>query len=59
MIDLSVLVDAPIGVRHRRLADREDASFLKAWHDRWDAAEAYYFTHVRPRSAFDIVIDTG
>src|SRR5207253_2463156 len=41
LIDLSVLVDSPIDVRHRRLARREDREFLRAWHARWDEAEAY------------------
>ena len=53
LIDLSVLVDAPLSIRHERLARREAASFLDAWHARWDPAEAYYFKHVRPPSSFD------
>jgi uridine kinase len=59
LIDLSVLVDVPIAVRHRRLAVREDRDFMAAWHARWDVAEEYYFTHVRPKSAFDLVVTTG
>jgi len=59
LIDLSVLVDAPADVRRQRLAAREDAQFLAAWHARWDAAEAFYFAQVRPRAAFDLVITTG
>ena len=59
LIDLSVLVDAPVSVRDARLARREDASFLNAWHARWDAAEAYYFTYVRPPSCFDLVVSTA
>jgi len=58
LIDLSVLVDVPVGVRHARLAAREDKDFLAAWHARWDAAEEYYFTEVRPKSSFDLVITT-
>lgn len=56
LIDLSVLIDVPVSVRHERLAARENSHFLESWHLRWDAAEAYYFTHVRPRSAFDLVV---
>lgn len=56
LIDLSVLVDVPIAVRHARLVAREDAAFLAAWHARWDAAEAYYLTHVRPKTAFNLVV---
>lgn len=59
MIDLAVLVDAPAGVRHARLAAREEKSWLAAWHARWDDAEAYYFTHVRPASSFDLVVTTA
>ena len=56
LIDLSVLVDVPLGVRHARLAAREEAGFLAEWHARWDAAEAHYLTHVRPPTAFDLVV---
>jgi para-aminobenzoate synthetase len=58
LIDLSILITTPAATRLRRLEAREDPQFLAAWHDRWDAAEDYYFTHVRPPTAFDIVVDT-
>ncbi|MEO8612897.1 MAG: hypothetical protein ABI690_33695 [Chloroflexota bacterium] len=56
LIDLTVLVDVPISVRHARLDAREPADFLQSWHARWDESEAYYFTHVRPKSAFDLIV---
>jgi uridine kinase len=56
LVDLSVLVDSPVDVRHRRLSAREDREFLSAWHARWDAAEEYYFGEVRPKSSFDLVV---
>jgi uridine kinase len=56
LIDWSVLVDAPVDVRHRRLVQRENPRFLVAWHARWDAAERWYFSQVRPVSAFDRVV---
>jgi uridine kinase len=59
LIDLSILVDVPLAVRHERLAAREDAEFLAAWHARWDVAEEYYFTVVRPKTAFDLVVTLG
>jgi len=59
LIDFSVLVEAPTSVREHRLACREAASFLAAWHARWDSAEDYYFGHVRPRDTFDVILDTG
>jgi uridine kinase len=58
LIDLSVLVHAPAAVRHARLAARESPEFLRAWHDRWDAAETDYFARVRPITSFDVVVDT-
>jgi len=58
LIDLTVLVDAPLQLRLARLAAREAPSFLEAWHRRWDDAEAHYFTHVRPPSSFDLVVPT-
>jgi para-aminobenzoate synthetase len=56
LIDLAILVDVPVDVRHERLRAREDKDFLDSWHARWDAAEAYYFTHVRPKASFDLVV---
>jgi hypothetical protein len=52
-----VLVDLPASERHRRIGGREeDKAFVDAWHARWDAAEDYYFTYVRPASSFDLVV---
>jgi len=59
LIDLTVLVEAPRGVRLARLAGREDPAFLEEWLRRWGAAEAYYFTHVRPTASFDLVVANG
>jgi uridine kinase len=56
LIDLTVLVDAPREVRHDRVQAREEREFLVAWHARWDAAEEVYFTQIRPRSSFDLVV---
>lgn len=58
LIDLNILIDAPDEVRRARLEARESAAFLRAWHERWDVAEAYYFNHVRPASSFDVIVDT-
>ncbi len=57
LIDLSVLVEVDPAQRQRRLAAREDAAFLEAWHARWDDAEEYYFGRVRPPASFDLVFD--
>ena len=56
LIDLTVLVDVPVAERHRRLAQREDAQFLRRWHAVWDDVERYYFTQVRPVTSFDLVV---
>jgi hypothetical protein len=58
VLDLSVLVEAAPTTREARLGAREEADFLRQWHARWDLAEQYYFGHVRPRSAFDVVLRT-
>jgi para-aminobenzoate synthetase len=56
LVDLMVLVDVPADQRQARLAAREEADFLDVWHARWDAVEEFYFTRVRPRESFDIVV---
>ena len=56
LVDFTILVDAPVEERHRRLALREDEDFLKRWHQRWDPVEQYYFSQVRSESAFDLVV---
>jgi uridine kinase len=57
LISLSVLVDLPAEERHRRMGVREeDRAFVDAWHARWDVAEDYHFTHVRPPASFDLVV---
>lgn len=58
LIELAVLVEIPVAERHRRLVGREEEGFRDAWHARWDDAEGWYFTHVRPASSFDLVITT-
>lgn len=59
LIDYTVLVDAPASIRRRRLAGREEPDVLAAWHARWDEAEDYYFTHVRPAPSFDLIVWLG
>jgi uridine kinase len=58
LVDLSVLVEAAKATRLARLAAREAPGFLQQWHARWGPAEDYYFEHVRPPSAFDVVLQT-
>jgi hypothetical protein len=60
-----VLLGLDDTVRRERIRRREGAEFANAWHAVWDEAEAYYFTHICPPAAFDIVFtpaardDTG
>ncbi len=56
LIDYTILVEAPAEIRRQRLAAREEAEFLRRWHQRWDPVEDLYFTHVRPPATFDLVI---
>jgi len=56
LVDLTILVDMSIDERHARLASREDKDFMDRWHKIWDPVEKYYFTHVRPKSSFDLVV---
>lgn len=59
LVDLKVLFEVEDGKRRERLLSREGPSRIEAmenWHRRWDAAEEYYFTKVRPRSSFDFII---
>lgn len=56
LIDLSVLVEAQDEVRGQRLIAREGEDFMRTWHAIWDAAEDHYFTHVRPRESFDLIV---
>lgn len=58
LVDLTVLVEVPVDERHARLVAREEEDFLDQWHARWDAVEKYYFTRVRPRTSYDLVVTT-
>jgi uridine kinase len=54
VVDIAVLVVADAGSRRRRQGDRADAS--KEWLEKWEAAERWYFEHLRQPSSFDVVI---
>ncbi len=56
LVDLAILVELADDVRRKRLVAREGRAYMTAWHRRWDAAEDYYFTHVRPRASFDLIL---
>jgi molybdopterin-guanine dinucleotide biosynthesis protein A/uridine kinase len=54
LVDLAVLVDIDPEIRADRLAQREDDD--SAWLAFWERAEEHYFTAVRPRDSFDLVV---
>ena len=58
LIDLTVLVETLDEERRARLGRREKAEFLAQWHARWDAVEDFYFSHVRPRNSFGLIVTT-
>ena len=58
LVGLSILVETPSEQRRTRLAQREEPGFLAQWHARWDAVEDFYFSSVRPRESFDIIVTT-
>jgi uridine kinase len=50
LVDVTVVVEAPADVRERRQAERGDST---SWLGSWDAAERWFFEHVRRPDAFD------
>ena len=56
IIDVSVLIEALDKTRQERILAREGAVFAMAWHKIWDPAEDYYFSEIRPKKSFDLLI---
>jgi uridine kinase len=56
LVDLAILVDVPVTERHARLEAREERDFLRQWHRIWDEVESLYFSQVRPKGSFDVVV---
>lgn len=59
LVGLTVLVELSEEERWARLAHREEAEFLAQWHARWTAVEDFYFSNVRSRSSFDLIVTTS
>lgn len=53
LISLAVLVEADPEVRALRQQQRDDD---ETWVQRWDEAERYYFSNIRPPNSFDVRI---
>jgi molybdopterin-guanine dinucleotide biosynthesis protein A/uridine kinase len=51
LVDIRVLLEVPVEVRLRRLADRPDAPDLARF---WDRAEQHYFSQICPPHRFDL-----
>ncbi|MCR4330001.1 MAG: (d)CMP kinase [Candidatus Roizmanbacteria bacterium] len=57
LIDLSILVELTNDfIRRERLVKRESREYMTNWHNIWDSAEDYYFTEIKTRASFDIII---
>ena len=59
LVGLTVLVELSEEERWDRLARREEAEFLAQWHARWTAVEDFYFSNIRPRSSFDLIVTSS
>lgn len=57
LVDMAISVEVPIEERHARLEAREEGEFLRQWHRIWDEVESHYFTEVRPKGSFDVVVN--
>jgi uridine kinase len=55
LVDLSVVVVTNSTTRRRRQHARADAT--EEWLARWDAAERWYFEHVRSEAQFDVIVE--
>jgi para-aminobenzoate synthetase len=56
LLDLRVLLDAPLDVRRRRLLEREGDAHQDGWEARWATAEDRYFGTTMPPERFDLVL---
>ncbi|MCW5874526.1 MAG: hypothetical protein KIS88_07770 [Anaerolineales bacterium] len=55
LVHLTILMETEDAERGRRLFEREGLAQVE-WQQRWDAGEAYYFEHIKPRQSFDLVV---
>jgi len=58
LVDLTILVEVPVEKRHARLETREEKESLERWHQIWDEVESHYFTRIRPKVSFDVVVSS-
>ena len=56
LVDLSILIDVDIKKRYFQLELRESREFLEKWHQRWDDVEKYYYSRIRPKSSYDLIL---
>jgi len=53
LYDLTIFVDAPAELRHRRMAGRAENADI--WIDRWMAAEHCYLERHRPQAGASLI----
>lgn len=56
LLDLTVLVDVPAGLRRARLLEREGDGYRADWEARWSEAEDHYFGAVMTPDRFDLLL---
>jgi uridine kinase len=56
VVDLPVLLELDHALRRERVSQREGDEFADSWYAVWDAAEDHYFTTIRPRESFAVVL---
>lgn len=59
LMELRVLYETPPVLRRQRWVAREGEGHFDDWARRWSEAEDWYFTHVMPNDAFDLVLSAG
>ncbi|HSK07884.1 MAG TPA: hypothetical protein VK990_10215 [Acidimicrobiia bacterium] len=56
LIDLRVLCDTPADIRRQRIVERDGGDDRTEWNRRWEEAENWYLSRVRPPGEFDLVL---
>jgi uridine kinase len=57
LIDMTILIDLSTKECRDRLISREEENFLRNWHKIWDEVEEYYFSIIRPKNSFTIIVN--
>ena len=57
VVDFTILVTMPHGLRVKRVIQREGEDYSKDWHDTWQEAMDNYFDTMRPPNSFDLIVE--